>query len=268
METAELNCFTSRRGRALWLAIIVVAPMLGCSPLGMNLPFDKDDLPMPDGGRVRASLGWITTKPGDAAATAPDGSIALEVVRKNGKPLWQQVRHFEGTDGTYGDSVLLDRTTLRPVATWRWTPKGTWRTNYNHRSVERLFTPRRGSSVRRVEMNEVEPYSALGAELVVSALPLSNGYKAQFPVAVDTSPRGWSWLKVTVMTEVNLVERPDVPAKSTWIVDCDVDGDRTRLWVAIDGRSVRKIQKLGPDNQVLGMIRRVLIGGPRKVASN
>ena len=33
----------------------------------------------------------------------------------------------------------------------------------------------------------------------------------------------------------------------------------------MDGRSVRRIERLGPDNEVLGTIRRMLLGAPQPV---
>jgi hypothetical protein len=47
-----------------------------------------------------------------------------------------------------------------------------------------------------------------------------------------------------------------------WIIDLQMSGERTRLWVAADGKSVRRIERLGPDNEVLGTVRRMLLGGP------
>ena len=114
---------------------------------------------------------------------------------------------------------------------------------------------------------DVEPYSALGVELLVASLPLGQGYHGVLPVAVDTAVRGWSWLRFDVQAEMTMQERPDQKAIETWIVDCDNGAnstglERTRLYIAIDGRSVRKMQHLGPDNEVLGTLRRMLLAVP------
>ena len=163
----------------------------------------------------------------------------------------------------YGDSILLDRANLRPVATWRWTPEGTYITHYNHRVVERVFEPVHGRPRRSVETMDVEPYSALGMELVAASLPLGDGYRGQLPVVVDTMPRGWSWLHFTVQTQMLVKERPDQVEKDMWIVDCDLDGERTRLWIAQEGHSLRKIQTLTQDNEVKTEIRRMLLSVPK-----
>ena len=131
--------------------------------------------------------------------------------------------------------------------------------------VERIFRPVHGPQRRSVETLDVEPYSALGMELVVSSLPLSDGYHGVLPVAVDTAVRGWSWLHFDVQRELSLQERPDQKQKDMRIVDCDIGTDRTRLWIDMDGRSVRRIERLGPDNEVLGTIRRMLLGAPQPV---
>ncbi|HEX3928610.1 MAG TPA: hypothetical protein VHW65_11505 [Gemmatimonadales bacterium] len=235
----------------------------GCAPLGLVLPYD-DAPPAPEGGRIKTSLAWISANKDEENSVTPEGSLALEAKRIAGKPVWQQVRHLNTPAGQIGDSVLLDRVTLRPIATWRWTPAGTYITKYNHREVQRIFRPRNSaSSVRRVETEDVEPYSALGMEIVVASLPLHQGYTALVPVIVDTVPRGWSWLKITVLAELSLVERSDLMPKDTWVVDCTMDNERTRLFVAMDGRSVRKMQKLDANNEVISVLRRVLISLPQ-----
>ena len=37
--------------------------------------------------------------------------------------------------------------------------------------------------------------------------------------------------------------------------------ERTRLFIVTEGRSIRRIQRLGPDNVVLSEIRHMLLGG-------
>jgi hypothetical protein len=229
--------------------------------LGLKLPSDGPP-PVPEGTRIKTSIGLLTTKGLDQEDGVAEGSIALEVSRYQGRRIWQQVRHLTTPDGVQGDSILLERTTLRPIETWRWTPNGTYVARYHHRTITRTFQPIGGSPRSYSETLEVEPYSALGFELVVSAMTLGEGIKGLIPVAVDTAERGWSWLRYEVMREIDLVEQPHVPSKPTWVVDCTLDGERTRLWIAIDGRSVRRIEKLGPDNQVLATLRRVMITPP------
>jgi hypothetical protein len=227
----------------------------------MSLPSD-DPPPEPSGGRIKTTVGWLTTQRSVSVSGTPDGSIAIDVVHIAGRALLQQVRHFRVGDATYGDSILLERSTLRPVTTTRWTPQGTYIATYNHRVVERVFKPLHGTARRSIETLDVEPYSALGIDLVVSSLPLSDGYHGVLPVAVDTAARGWSWLHFEVQRELSLQERPDQKQKDMRVVDCDIGPDRTRLWIDMDGRSVRKIERLGPDNEVLSTVRRMLLGAP------
>ena len=244
--------------------ILLIAGLTACVPLGMSLPSD-DPPPEPSGSHIKATVGWLTTQRADAAVAAPEGSIAIDVVHIAGRTLLQQVRRYRVGEAAYGDSILLERSTLRPFTTTRWTPRGTYVATYNHRVVERIFRPLHGPQRRSVETLDVEPYSALGMELVVSALPLSDGYHGVLPVAVDTAVWGWSWLHFEVQRELSLQERPDQKQKDMRIVDCSVGTDRTRLWIDMDGRSVRRIERLGPDNEVLGTIRRMLLGAPQPV---
>jgi hypothetical protein len=109
----------------------------------MSLPSD-DPPPEPIGSRIKANVGWLSTQRGESATGTPDGSIAIDVVHIAGRTLLQQVRHFTIGEAAYGDSVLLDRSTLRPVRTWRWTPRGAYVTTYNRRVIERVFRPVRG----------------------------------------------------------------------------------------------------------------------------
>jgi hypothetical protein len=127
--------------------------------------------------------------------------------------------------------------------------------------------PIHGQPRRSVETLEVIPFSALGMELLVAALPLGEGYHGMLPVAVDTNARGWSWLHFTVETERTIRERPDQADRDTWIIDCDIGAERTRLFITIEGRSVRRIQRLTPDNVVLSELRRMLLGGSSRPAS-
>lgn len=248
--------------RVLWPAVSLLAGLSACVSLGMSLPSD-DPPPEPNGSRIKANVGWLSAQRGESATGTPDGSIAIEVVHIGGHALLQQVRHFAIGDAMYGDSVLLDRSTLRPVTTWRWTPRGTYVANYNHRVIERVFRPLRGAPRRSIETLDVEPYSALGMELVVSSLPLSDGYHGLLPVAVDTAVRGWSWLRFEVQRELSLQERPDQQPKDMRIVDCDIGSERARLWIDMNGRSVRRIERLSPDNEVLSTIRRMLLSVPQ-----
>ncbi|MGH7594107.1 MAG: hypothetical protein ACRELE_09705 [Gemmatimonadales bacterium] len=245
-----------------WAALVLVTPMAACVPLGMSLPSD-DPPPEPAGGRIKPTVGWLTTERGESITGTPEGSVAIEVIHIGGRALLQQVRRFRIGSAAYGDSILLDRSTLRPVTTFRWTPKGTYVARYNHRVIERVFTPVRGPARRATETFDVEPYSALGMELLVASLPLSGGYHGVLPVAVDTAARGWSWLHFEVQRELSLRERPDQQQKDVRIVDCAIGSDRSRLWIDMEGRSVRRIERLGPDNEVLGTIRRMLLGAPQ-----
>jgi hypothetical protein len=249
--------------------IALVLTLAACAPLGMTLPTDDIAPPPPDGGRIKPTLGWLSTKTAQGAGGAPEGSIEIKIVRSgHGAATLQQVRHYRKADGFYGDSVILDRNTLRPIETFRWTPAGTYIARYNHRTIERIFEPVKGSPVRSAETLDVEPYSYLGIELVIAALPLGAGYPSgMLPVAVDTASRGWGWLKFTLMQEQSIAERPDQKPFDVWIVDCEsgpgpVAIGKTRLYIAIDGRSVRKIEYLTPDNEVLGTLKRMLLAIP------
>ncbi|HEY8062878.1 MAG TPA: hypothetical protein VID74_08775 [Gemmatimonadales bacterium] len=253
-----------RSGWSIRPAILLLAGLAACVPLGMSLPSD-DPPPEPSGSHIKATVGWLTTQRADAVVAAPEGSVAIDVVHLGGRTLLQQVRRYRVGAAAYGDSILLERSTLRPFTTTRWTPRGTYIATYNHRVVERIFRPVSGPQRRSVETLDVEPYSALGMELVISSLPLSDGYHGVLPVAVDTAVRGWSWLHFEVQRELSLQERPDQKQKDMRIVDCDIGTDRTRLWIDMDGRSVRRIERLGPDNEVLGTIRRMLLSVPQPV---
>jgi hypothetical protein len=255
----------------------VIAPLLlagfaaglgACAPLGMTLPVDPaDTYPVPEGSRIKPTLGWLTTVPGETVGGAPEGSIAIQVIREKGRQLLLQVRHYTVAEAAYGDSIVLDRRSLRPIETYRWTPSGTYITKYNHRVVERTFQPVSGSARHSSETLDVEPFSALGLELLVASLPLSEGYVGLLPVAVDTAPRGWAWAKISVHSEQSMQERRDQRSFDAWIVDVDngpgLGGlERTRMYIAIDGRSVRKIQRINADNEVLSTLRRMLLSVP------
>ncbi|HEY4100021.1 MAG TPA: hypothetical protein VGM20_03995 [Gemmatimonadales bacterium] len=248
----------------MWARTVVPALVVlsACSTIGMSLPYD-DAPPEPVGGRVKPSVGWLTTKIKDDDASAPEGSIAIDIVHIGGRVMLQQVRHFTTGERMTGDSVLLDRTTLRPIATWRWTNKGTYIVHYNRRVVERIFRSINGSTTRRIETEDVEPYSALGMELVIASMPLGGGYHGLIPVVVDTAPRGWEWLRFEVQTEMDMQERPDMAGRELWVVSADIGPVRTRLWIAAEGRSVRRIELVNRDNELLGVVRRLLLGLPQ-----
>ena len=108
------------------LAGALAAGIGGCAPLGMTLPVDPaDTYPAPEGSRIKPAVGWLTTAAGETVGGAPEGAIAIQVVRAHGKVMLQQVRHYMVAEAEYGDSILLDRRTLRPIETYRWTPAGT-----------------------------------------------------------------------------------------------------------------------------------------------
>ena len=250
-----------RHRSVYWLGSLAVALLSACSTVGLNLPFDGPPV-APDGYRLKPALGWLTTQPTTEPGTAPEGSIALRSLRINRQNVWQQVRRITTDQGEFADSILLDRETLRPIQTWRWTPQGTWITRYNHRAVEREFRSPHGQVSRWREILDIEPYSALGIELLVSTLSMGQNEKGMVPVTIDTVERGWTWVKYTVVREMNLAERPNARPMTMWIIDLEMSGERTRLWVAADGKSVRRIERLGPDNEVLSTVRRMLLGGP------
>ncbi|MGH7584142.1 MAG: hypothetical protein ACREL5_13035 [Gemmatimonadales bacterium] len=235
-----------------------------CTLLG-RLPYDPMEAPpMPEGRRIKPTVGWLTTQRTDNA-TMPEGTEEISIAHIDGRTLVQEVRHLTVGGHQIGDSVLLDRGSLRPWATWRWTVRGTFITHYNHRVVERIFEPPHGSRQRSVETLDVEPYSALGMDLLVSALPLQEGYQSLLPVVVDTEPRGWEWLHFDVGRTISMQERPDQPAREFYLVNCDIGHSHTRLWVTVDGRSVRRTEQLGPDNVILSVVRRMLLGLPQPV---
>ncbi len=243
------------------VVVVLVGVLLGgCSRIGLNLPSDAPD-PIAAGRSVKPSFGWVTTRVGPGAEREPDGSIALEAIRYEGRAAWQQVRRWNEPSGEHADSIILERSTLRPIVTTRMTPEGSWTTRYNLRAVDRRFTPIQGrGGWHHAEIVENAPYAALGIELVIAALPLTEGWKGILPVAVDTLDHGWSWLRFEVMREMTLTEKPNWVTKNSWVVDYTLNGQQTRLWIAQEGRSVRRIEQLGPDNVVLHTMRRVLLG--------
>jgi len=241
-------------------APLLLLALLGCTRVGLNLPSDAPD-PIPEGRSLRATFGWITTRKGDGAERAPDGSIAIEATRYQGRAAWRQVRRWQEPDGEHADSILLERSTLRPIVTYRMTPKGTYEARYHLREVQRRFLPTGGTGGwKRSELVENAPYSALGIELVISSLPLTEGWKGILPVTVDTLQRGWSWLRFEVMQQMSLTEKPSWLPKNSWVVDYTLNGEQTRLWIAQEGRSIRRIERIGADNEVLHAMRRVLLG--------
>jgi hypothetical protein len=240
--------------------LLALTHLSACSTVGLNLPFDGAPV-APDGLRLKPTMGWLTTQKIVEPGTMPEGSVALKQVRINRRIVWQQVRRLTTDQGEFADSILLDRETLRPIETWRWTPKGTYITRYNHRAVEREFRSPSGEISRSSEILEVEPYSALGVELVVSTLSLGDGETGLVPVAIDTAQRGWAWVRYTVRGEINAVERPNSRPVAVWLIDLDMLGERTRIWVASDGRAVRRIEHINEDNEVLSLVRRMLLGG-------
>lgn len=254
-----MNLF--RRRSVFRFLLLGVAELCACSTVGLNLPFDGTPV-APDGLRLKPTLGWLTTRKTTELGAVPEGTVALSTQRIDKRPVWQQVRRLATDQGELADSILLDRASLRPIQTWRWTPQGTYITRYNHRAVERVFTSPQGQVTRRNEILEIEPYSFLGIELLVSALSMGEGQTGLIPVASDTAESGWAWVRYTVMRELDMVERPNARSMAVWIVDLETAGERTRLWIAVDGRSVRRIERLGPDNEVLSTTRRMLLGGP------
>lgn len=266
-ETLALIVARRRLFRSRWSLACLAAALWACAPLGMTLPTDELNPPQPEGGRIKPDLGWLTSKRAEAAAGAPTGQLAISVVRTSGRSQLQQVRHYMIGEATYGDSILLDRTTLKPVITYRWTPAGTYIAKYNHRVIDRTFVPVHGSPSTSSETLDVEPFSWLGMELLVASLPLSSGYFGVIPVAVDTASRGWGYMKFTVQSEQQLQERRDQKGFDVWIVDCEngpgaTGLERMRLWIRIDGRSVRRIEHIDADNVVLGTLRRTLLPLP------
>ncbi len=266
-ETLALIVARRHLFRSRWTLACLAGVLYACAPLGMTLPTDELNPPQPDGGRIKADLGWLTSDRNESGTGAPTGQLSIAIVRTNGRPLLQQVRHYMVGEEMYGDSILLDRTTMKPVVTYRWTPAGTYIARYNHRQIERTFVPLRGTPSSSSETLDVEPFSWLGMELLVASLPLSAGYPGVIPVAVDTATRGWGYMKFTVHSEQQLQERRDQKGFDVWIVDCDngpgsTGLERTRLWIKVDGRSVRRIEHIDADNTVLGMLRRTLLPMP------
>jgi hypothetical protein len=243
------------------LAALAVALLSGCSTVGLNLPFEGAPV-APDGLRLKPSLGWLTTHPVSDPSATPDGSISLRTTRIGSRTVWEQVRRVVTDQGEFADSILLDKETLRPIQTWRWTPRGTYIVRYNHRAVEREFQPVAGQPSRWSEILEVEPYSALGAELIVATLPMGEGQTGMVPVTVDTLERGWAWMKYTVQREIDVAERANARPVTMWVIDLEMSGERSRVWIATEGKSIRRIEQLGPNNEVLSTVRRMLLGGP------
>jgi hypothetical protein len=51
--------------------------------------------------------------------------------------------------------------------------------------------------------------------------------------------------------------------RELWVVSADIGPVRTRLWIAAEGRSVRRIELVNRDNELLGVVRRLLLGLPQ-----
>jgi hypothetical protein len=168
-----------------------------------------------------------------------DGAPALQIVQALASPMM----------GNSSDTVVVLRQTLAPVRHRSVNARRTLSLDFDRSGVKGTMTPA-GGAAQPVTATGAQPFFDSGAmELLLRALPLAEGYVAQFPAYAHEAGGA-----VTVTARVTGSERvtlADGTVVDSWVVESDMMGRKVRQYVAKDSReTVKTVIVAGPGVEV------------------
>lgn len=183
----------------------------------------------------RLKLGTLTrhgriTSPGAAPRDMGARTQKLSVVVLRGQPTLVSVQTFSTPRGVIVDSSLNDLATLAPI---RHSSTGAGRTmmlDFAGAAVRGRYIPDGKAPVAINQHFSAAPYDSNIFDLVIAALPLSEGYVTSIPLYVYEQG-GLLWWKATVSGTEN-VGTANGGTVEAWTVDIEEAGRRrARLWI-------------------------------------
>jgi hypothetical protein len=149
-----------------------------------------------------------------------------------GADLLEVVQRFPGGGGEIVDTAVAELATLRAVAHQSHQPARTMRFSFAGRSVEGTVsaTGTANDSISRVRQELGGPvFDSNIIELVVAALPLRRGFRAELPFFIYERG-GRVPVSVTVRERVT-TEFAHLGSHDVWVVAVDVPGAPATVWV-------------------------------------
>jgi hypothetical protein len=128
-----------------------------------------------------------------------EGEFQIDTVRVDGTRLWVATRRSTDNNGEpILDSVWLDRFTLRTIKSFRQDSTGSTWLEFNRRAVRSTRITPSGKRETWSGLHTAEPYSNVGIEVVLGALPMRTGQGASLPI-VDGRGLQLKWLRMSVL---------------------------------------------------------------------
>lgn len=225
-----------------WLSIVVLV-VAACAPHSQQLPtvvpglsVRLDQTPGPDTVVYQRTV----TRAGQDSSAGTRTVVLRVVDRSGGTPLLEVEQRFPGGGGVIVDTALAELRTLRAVAHRSHQPARTMRFAFvGDDAVGTVAAGAAGdSAVRQALGGPIFDSNVL--DLVVSALPLHQGFTAELPFFIFE--RGG---RVPMMVAVR--ERTTIPftrlgSREVWVVAVGVPGAPATVWVDTQTHAVLRVR--------------------------
>jgi hypothetical protein len=215
--------------------------------------------PTPDGRRLEPFnvVERVQRIEGSDTVEVREAEFQVDTVRIDGERVWVASRRYRDASGTQiVDSVWMERWTLHTLKSVRRDAAGVTTLEFNRRQVRSVRVTPDGERQSWKGLHEAEPYSMVGIDLVLGALPLREGASGALPV-VDGRGRRMDWLRYSVTDR-----RPEARTvsggflfKPVYVVEVSFRGQTVRYWVDGEAKSVLRRQLAMAEGPPLLVVR-------------
>lgn len=176
----------------------------------------------------------------------------VRLVTVNGRSAIRRVMTFATSRGTIVDSTLTFVDGLVPISEISHQPTKVMRLDFDGAHVTGTITPT-DSAAHTVDQTQAPVFNSTDIDLVVSSLPLADGYRAVLPFYVYE--HGGLEQDTVAVSGSEVIQGPAGPRRA-WITHVSMPGTDLVYWIDTESRDVLQAEyHMKANGMVLRMIR-------------
>lgn len=165
----------------------------------------------------------------------------IAVIREKGQPALRRVNAINSPMmGTRTDTVIMHRTTLAPISHRSSDMRRAIALDFRGDSIRGSMTPAGGAAQPIAYRSEPALFDAAASDLVLRALPLTEGYAVELPVYLHEGGGKNTMAARVVGSET--VTGPDGRVTEAWKVEGKLAGQTVTSWFAKESRDILKTE--------------------------